>query len=177
MNIFYLDQDQRRCAEMHNDKHCVKMIVEYAQLLSTAHRVLDGQLLLTQTKTGRKIKRWVLNDWRNDILYQSTHINHKSAVWTRQSHSNYVWLHGLFARLLDEYTHRYERQHASESLRIVLAAVPVNIPEGPFTPPTPAMPDEYKVLNSSLESYRNYYKYGKEHLAKWSKRPVPAFLR
>jgi len=44
MNIFYLDNDPKVCAEMHNDKHCIKMILEYAQLLSTAHRVLDGTL-------------------------------------------------------------------------------------------------------------------------------------
>ena len=42
MNIFYLDEDPRICAEMHCDKHCVKMILETAQLLCTAHRVLDG---------------------------------------------------------------------------------------------------------------------------------------
>jgi len=42
MNIFYLDRDPRICAEMHLDKHVVKMIIEYAQLMSTAHRVLDG---------------------------------------------------------------------------------------------------------------------------------------
>ena len=43
MNIFYLHRDVDTCAEMHNDKHVVKMILEYAQLLSTAHRVLDGE--------------------------------------------------------------------------------------------------------------------------------------
>ena len=42
MNIFYLHKDTRKCAEYHNDKHTVKMILEYAQLLSTAHRFLDG---------------------------------------------------------------------------------------------------------------------------------------
>ena len=40
--MFYLDITQR-CAKQHVDKHVVKMIVEYAQLLSTAHRVLDGE--------------------------------------------------------------------------------------------------------------------------------------
>ncbi len=43
MNIFYLDHDTRKCAEMHNDKHVVKMILEYAQLLSTAHRMQGHQ--------------------------------------------------------------------------------------------------------------------------------------
>ena len=42
MNIFYLDSDPIICAKMHNDKHCVKMILESAQMLSTAHRELDG---------------------------------------------------------------------------------------------------------------------------------------
>ena len=42
MNIFYLDRSVYRPAEMHCDKHVVKMILETAQMLSTAHRVLDG---------------------------------------------------------------------------------------------------------------------------------------
>ena len=42
MNIFYLHKDPKTCAEMHLDKHCVKMLIEYAQLMSTAHRVIDG---------------------------------------------------------------------------------------------------------------------------------------
>lgn len=46
MNIFYLDRDVSKCAEYHNDKHVVKMIIEYAQLLSTAHRVIDGEWVL-----------------------------------------------------------------------------------------------------------------------------------
>ncbi len=54
MNIFYLDSDPRICAQMHNDKHCVKMILEYAQLLSTAHRVIDGVLTVGVSDSGRK---------------------------------------------------------------------------------------------------------------------------
>ena len=42
MNIFYLSHDQEQCARQHLDKHVVKMIVEYGQLLSTAHRMNDG---------------------------------------------------------------------------------------------------------------------------------------
>ena len=35
MNIFYLHKDPVICAEMHIDKHVVKMPIEYAQLMST----------------------------------------------------------------------------------------------------------------------------------------------
>ena len=38
------------------DKHVVKMILESAQLLSTAHRVQDGTEYYDKTKNGRKIK-------------------------------------------------------------------------------------------------------------------------
>jgi hypothetical protein len=43
MNIFYLDKDPIKAAEYSCDKHVVKMILESAQMLCTAHRVLDGE--------------------------------------------------------------------------------------------------------------------------------------
>ena len=46
MNIFYLHHDPIVCAAMHCDKHVVKMILEYGQMLSTAHRVLDGMPII-----------------------------------------------------------------------------------------------------------------------------------
>ena len=42
MNIFYLNENPKIAAIEHNDKHCVKMVLEYAQMLSTAHRECDG---------------------------------------------------------------------------------------------------------------------------------------
>ena len=59
MNIFYLHKDPIKNAEYHCDKHIVKMATEYCQLLSTAHRVLDGQIYLGKTKSNRNIKRWL----------------------------------------------------------------------------------------------------------------------
>ena len=68
MNIFYLDPDPKTCAEMHVNKHVVKMIIEYAQLMSTAHRILDGQEYIDKTANGRNIKRWRLDDDREQSL-------------------------------------------------------------------------------------------------------------
>ena len=53
MNIFYLDKDPEISAKMHCDKHVVKMIIEYAQMLSTAHRMLDGKLVMKPSKSGK----------------------------------------------------------------------------------------------------------------------------
>ena len=173
MNIFYLDHDVTKCAEMHNDKHVVKMILEYAQLLSTAHRVLDGTIVVGLSETGRKQSRYILPDNRESLLYIATHLNHPSAVWVRQSDKNYSWLFEMFESLLEEYTYRYGKKHACEKLVWALEVRPNNIPRGNFTQPTPAMPDEVKIVGDSIASYRNYYINNKSHLAKWKKRPVP----
>ena len=184
MNIFYLDHDVKKCAEMHNDKHVVKMILEYAQLLSTAHRILDGVHTVGKSQTGRKKITYTLPDSRDAVLYSATHVNHPSAVWVRQSKQNYVWLMQMWCCLLQEYTYRYGKQHACSKLVSPLAEIPHNLPDKPFTEPTPAMPDDVKVYDevvtdrftlNSLKSYRNYYIKNKTHLANWKKRPVPSW--
>ncbi len=75
MNIFYLDKDPVVAAQMMCDKHVVKMILESAQMLSTAHRVLDG-------------------DKKADSrgLYKMVHKNHPCSKWVRECDANYEWL-------------------------------------------------------------------------------------
>ena len=170
MNIFYLDNDPVKCAEMHVDKHVVKMILEYAQLLSTTHRVLDGVLVDGFSASGRKRKTYVLADNRESVLYSATHINHPSAAWVRQSAMNYRWLYTLLVALCKEYTYRYGKIHKCESSGLVnhLQITPKNINYNlNFTEPTPAMPDTCKVPGDSLKSYRNYYIMEKSRMWSW----------
>jgi len=179
VNIFYLDRDPKTCAEMHNDKHCVKMILEYAQLLSTAHRYLDGTQSVGTSKTGRKQTRYVLPDQRESILYSATHLNHPSAVWVRQSIPNYIWLAELLEMLCNEYTYRYGKIHKVESsglMQTLKNSFPKNISSGKWSEPTPAMPDDIKVEHDSIASYRNYYIKNKMHLAKWKNRNIPEWF-
>ena len=174
MNIFYLDNDPKICAMYHNDKHVVKMILEYAQLLSTAHRVLDGTLSSRLSKTGRKQNWFGLPDDRESLLYNATHVNHPSAKWCRDSYDNYKWLYELFCATCDEYTFRYGKIHLTDQkMRHVLNHVPKNIAKKPFDAPWRAMPDEVKIGDDSLASYRNYYINNKTHLASWKKRNIP----
>ena len=175
MNIFYLDEDVTECAKMHVDKHCVKMILEYAQLLSTAHRVIDGTLLTGISDKGHKRTSWILPDDRNDVLYKATHINHPSAIWVRENAHNYVWLFRLFGALMDEYTYRYGKKHACEHLASTLSYRPKNIPKGSLTEPPCCMPDDCKV-DSTIDSYRNYYKTYKSHMFLWKNRPQPVWI-
>lgn len=178
MNIFYIHPDPYVAAQQMVDRHVVKMILESAQLLSTAHRLLDGREYADKTAAGRSARRWLLSDVRENVLYKATHMQHPSNVWVRQSSENYNWLYNHFLGLMNEYTFRYGKQHLCErnDISLMLMDAPTNIRVGVFTPPTPAMPDEYKVANDSLSSYRNYYKQGKAHLHKYTKREMPDWI-
>lgn len=154
MNIFYLDHDPKICATYHNDKHVVKMILEYAQLLCSVHH-LCGQT--------------------NDKLYRLTHQNHPCAIWVRSSKANYEWLYELFECLCNEYTYRYKKTHLTwVKLGDVLRICPL-IDTQPFTPPPAVMPDDFKV-GDVVQSYRNYYVHGKADLLKYTKRELPEWV-
>ena len=109
MNIFYLDNDPKVCAQYHVDKHVVKMILETAQLLSTTH--------------------WMSG---SEGPYRQTHKNHPSAVWARSNKSNYIWLCELGMELCKEYTHRYGKTHKTQQHLEWLSNNIPNIPPGRF---------------------------------------------
>lgn len=179
MNIFYLNENPKQCAQEHLDKHVVKMILEYAQLLSTAHRMLDGEQYI-DSSSGRKIKRWKLdNPQLEKLLFKASHINHPSAIWCRKNVQNYMWLAELLEETCNEYTHRYGKVHsvqASGLMQSLKNNFPKNLPIGPFTEPTPAMPDDCKVPGDSLQSYKNYYIQKKRLFAKWTNRVMPSWF-
>jgi hypothetical protein len=181
MNIFYLHKDPEICAQMHNDKHVVKMILEYAQLLSTAHRVLDGTHGIALSKSNRKKQVWELSDDREGVLYAATHINHPSAKWARHGEQNYRWLFNMWTCLLDEYTYRYGKNHSAGRLLTFLARPPKNINmEEQYTAPWRAMPEQYKLSRSiaqyTVESYRAYYLGEKVKMSRWTNRPMPEWF-
>jgi hypothetical protein len=152
MNIFYLARDPKTCAAMLCDKHVVKMILETAQLLSTAHSELGS--------------------WKRG-MYQPTHKNHPCAIWARTSGQNYQWLLEYGQWLLSEYNHRYGKHHKTSEPMWLLQRLPKDIPIIGFSSPPKCMPDEYKFGNT-IWAYRKYYFYGKKHIDKrWTNRKPP----
>ena len=137
MNIFYLSHDPVQAAQVQYNKHVVKMILETAQLLCTAHHIL-----------GSNIK----------IPYKATHKNHPSAIWVRSSAEAYMWAYEHMLALGAEYTKRYGKEHLTiAKCRDVLYTLPNNISNDPFAQPPQCMPDEYKVEGDSVAAYWNYY--------------------
>jgi|TARA_B110000285_G_scaffold6718_1_gene6911 hypothetical protein len=176
MNIFYLDNDPVKCAEMHCDKHVVKMIIEYAQLMSTAHRMLDGKHYIDDS-SGRRIQRWRLPTTEMEsVVYKAGHVNHPSAIWVRENAVHYQYTYDLFASLCDEYTLRYGKVHLTDSkLRDCLNILPNNIDLCAWRYPPQAMPDDVKS-NSAVDAYHKYYAKYKKDIAKWTARPIPYFM-
>ena len=177
MNIFYLHEDPIQNAKWHIDKHIVKMPIEYAQLMSTAHRLLDGEMYLGKTAIGRNIKRWRLYDEREDILYKASHINHPSAIWVRESIENYFQMYKLYMAVLAEFTNRYGKVHGSSKPSIALIRPPSNIPMVKGTQLPQCMPEMCKVKNNPILAYRNYYIVEKNSFASWKNREIPEWFQ
>tara|TARA_B100000519_G_C14119456_1_gene379705 strand:+ start:15 stop:578 length:564 start_codon:yes stop_codon:yes gene_type:complete len=180
MNIFYLHENPRECAKLHCDKHVTKMIVEYAQLLSTAHRVLNGEQYI-DSSSGRRIKRWKLDDVEmENNLYKASFINHPSAVWVRASEDNYRYLANLWYELCLEYEYRFwhnaKKHKTFQTLQHYLPLIPKNIDHNKGLTEMPqCMPDDVKADNA-VDAYRNYYVQYKKSFAKWTDRPTPNFM-
>lgn len=137
MNIFYLSNDPEKAAQLQYNKHVVKMILETAQLLCTAHHELGSNI---------------------NIPYKATHKNHPSAIWVRSSISAYRWAYEHMLALGKEYTKRYGKEHLTiAKCKDLLYTLPVNIADKPFEQPPQCMPDQYKVEGDSVTAYWNYY--------------------
>jgi len=179
MNIFAVDSDPIIAAQMQCDKHVVKMTLESAQMLSTAHRLLDGKMHYDVSKTGRKVRRYVLTN-ANDILYKAVHQNHPCTVWTMESKANYDWHYRHFIALSEEYTYRYGKVHlCDQKLRNILNASPKNIPDIGLTPFKLAMAQfpECIVKDDPIESYKNYYATKVANVdMRWTKRDAPEWF-
>jgi len=183
MNIFALDENPKNAAMMHCDKHVSKMVVESAQMLSTAHRVIDGVEESRPSKSGKRmVKYWKhTNDDLEESLYKACHVNHPSSKWTRDSVCNYLWHYELFKYLSEEYQFRYGRTHLTwQKLGDVLASPPVNMSKIEMTPFELAMGSNPECMNHDdpVGSYRAFYMTKQDRFNMvWSKRDVPYWFK
>jgi hypothetical protein len=151
MNRFVLDYEPEIAAKYHCDKHVVKMILEEAQMLSTVHRRLG---------------------YDGDELYKAAFANHPCTVWAGETTANYYWSYRLLLALLDEYTLRYNKIHATDRLTVALAYPPSGVPIGELTTFPQAMPEDAKTADT-VQAYRNYYILYKRRFATWKFTDTP----
>ena len=135
MNIFYLDECPKKAAKLQYNKQVVKMILESAQMLCTAHHHYGNG---------------------DNVPYKKAHYNHPSTIWVRQNSIHYDWLYDHMMALGNEYTKRYNKIHLSIIKCRDLVYLPPGIPTVMFNQPPQCMPDEYKDP-CSIQAYWNYY--------------------
>lgn len=152
MNIFWLDSDPKLAARYHCDSHVNKMLVESAQMLSTALRE---------------------HGCDDDYLYSRTHANHPCTLWVTYSRDNFERVIELCRHLYAEKQHRFGGDH--KSWHVIEQMDPSVIPDFPGDDPPLAMPDEYHC-DDYVEAYREYYRRDKSHLHEWTNRDEPHWL-
>ena len=147
MIIFYLDADPVKAAQLQYNKHVVKMILESAQMLCTAHHCYGNA------------------EQKLNVPYKQAHLNHPSTVWARKSRATYRWLYLHMMALGDEYTKRYGKTHLTiTKCAEFLNVPPVHIQGDEFTQPPQAMPDIFK-RDCAIHAYWLYYVYDKRNIA------------
>ena len=189
MNIFWLDQDMRKCAAYACDQHIVKMITEHAQQMCT-----------------------VLADFGfSDVPLRPTHQQHPCVRWLREDFANFVCLYALNDAYFEEFKLRYRHsQHSGYwrtktyvkgiTLRCVRrmyahagadrseARIPdmLACPIGYITMPPMAMPKEVQIplvgntqrrIATVIRSYRQFYKLHKSAFARYKTGRIPSFMK
>ena len=151
MNIFYLDKDPVKAAKHLYNKHVVKMVLETAQMLSTAARAQG-----------------------HDVGYKSAYPKHPMTMWVGSTLENYLYACRIGIALTEEYTKRYGKIHVcAEHLKWLYTNHPSTftqrksdtayyseegIPE--------CMPEEYKT-KSIIQAYQMYYMMDKMGFARY----------
>jgi len=196
MNIFYLDQNPYMAAEYHSDKHCVKMILETAQILMTNYHKFQGY-----DKKKEFTEDYIMNHFaefprQEDGIpkpYGMTHINHPSTIWARSSIGNFMYTLRLGQHLCVVYESRYKKQHACgpifKWIEDRIANIMRHLGEWDITTPALAMPKELhnenyvnqllKSVNTavtkskSVNAYRAYYIFYKKDINVWAHSDKP----
>jgi hypothetical protein len=107
MNIFASSDCPIESARFLDNKRVIKMILESAQMLSTAI-IFHGGI----------------------APYKRTHVNHPCSIWTRQNRANYLWLYNHYYALCKVYTERYGKIHKCENYAKVFLQNADKLPEG-----------------------------------------------
>lgn len=146
MNVFLLDSDIQKAVRYMCDRHIVKMPVESAQMLCTAHQYYGSY---------------------HPSFYGISHLHHPWTIWTRRTNSNYQWHFQLFMLMCQEYRRRFHRVHEVDWLLTdALSQPPELIALGDLTEFPLTMPVEYRQ-SDPVQSYRDFYIGHKLYFARW----------
>lgn len=169
MNVFVLDEDPIKAAQMLCDRHLIKMQLESAQLMSTAYFLLS-------------------NTYSPD-MYVPTHRHHPCTVMLTKSAPYIAWLYKHAEGMVEEQQRRWGHQRAHASFAITehayqqLKALP-QCPQAcdsqlliPLAMPADVKGDlKVAPVGLAVILYRAYYNKHKRHLFSWKNTKVPYWV-
>lgn len=171
MNVFCLDKDPRKSAEMMCDKHVVKMILESCQILSAVLDVnyIDEYRGKTDVKPSFQL---------GCPGYPPAHVKHPSTLWAIESKGNAKWLIKHLRALNMEYTKRYMKTHKLAGCTMIYEAQLqyLKFSKERKTKFTQAITNKKWHNKDSIEAYRTYYNMEKFIFAKWKLGNIPEWF-
>lgn len=144
MNIFAFDKCPMQSALWLDDIRKNKMILESAQMLSTAVRLLIGTPIEVRVKHGSGVRlkqHWLLpeedineigesvtlfSNLFSDSIYKVAYANHPCTIWARQSRGNFKWL-------LSHMSHLFLQKHGDHRSARLIPMLEKYADEIPFT--------------------------------------------
>lgn len=181
MNIFFSSPEPCKCAVVLDDKRVIKMILESAQIMSTA------AVYHKMRKHERKKYQWKNKKCRDLYamsmgIYKPTHMNHPCVKWAIKDRQNYRWLWMHFNSLCEEYARRFNKRHKCEDISNKLLVYSDLIPlfngaEGFCIPPNCTT---YKHIKSTSLAYKAYLQdkwKNDKRPPKWTNRRRPAWVK
>ena len=159
MNIFAIERtndggiDWEASAKSLDNLRVVKMILESCQMLCATINILYNEQVTP---------------------YKTTHRNHPSTKWVRESSANFECLVRHTLSMLDEYTERFNKIHKCAGVleKVIDLYDPTMFPSNDPTTLPMCMPDNFKS-DDIVESYRKFYcdkpkmRYTKDKLPTW----------
>lgn len=162
MNIFYTNKCPKVSAINLDSKRVNKMILESCQMLCTA-----------------------INENGGESPYKSTHKNHPSNIWVRESRANFDWLYKHARALAEIYQNERNRIHGCVRVLDIIQdrGLWALIPQGSFTEPPNCAANKslgicYKHVTDVPTAYKRYLceRWDNDKLApKWGLRNKPEF--
>jgi len=190
MNLFILSKDPKEAAQLHVDKHVVKMILEACQMLYSAHYMVEYPELQEIKSAVAVSKAQKLLDIPKSLLhapaqkngsigYRPVHLHHPCTKWIAASLQNYEWAVDLAVELGNEYHYRYGKEHSCMEHALFLMENPPKLPELGLQPFAIAMLPQYIISDDPLECYYHYYRTQKAEkgIIQYTKREIPDFLK
>lgn len=175
MNIFILHEDPVIAAQMHCDQHLQKMILESAQMLSTALHHLA-----------------TTNNHTVDLssIYKPAYQGHPCTQWCHQSYQNFIWVIDLVYSLQSQLPKIHKAYQVVRACELIGRGMKDLFPSKELTEFALAMPDEIKYNHTNfpdtVSKYHEWYKYKAQEWKiagrfmtydQYCHRPIPEFIR